>query len=62
MSVLSLLTEEYDDYDKEFDKMREATLKTRGVQAREELITSRVTVEECRKQLEHAREQVTAAQ
>lgn len=39
--------------------MREATLKTRGVQAREELATAKQQVEECRKNLEYAREQVT---
>ncbi|XP_053397319.1 dynein axonemal heavy chain 5-like isoform X6 [Mercenaria mercenaria] len=53
-----LKQEEYDDYDREFDKMREATLKTRGVQAREELTTAKTQLEECRKQLEYAREQV----
>ncbi|XP_052807484.1 dynein axonemal heavy chain 5-like isoform X7 [Mya arenaria] len=53
-----LKQEEYDDYDKEFDKMREATLKTRGVQAREELSGAKTQVEECRKNLEYAREQV----
>ena len=38
--------------------MREATLKTRGVQAREELVVAKANVEECRKQLEYAKEQV----
>ena len=55
---LLYITEEYDDYDREFDKMREATLKTRGVQAREELTTAKAQVDECRKQLDYAKEQV----
>ncbi|KAK3577475.1 hypothetical protein CHS0354_032326 [Potamilus streckersoni] len=50
--------EEYDDYDKEFDKMREATLKTRQVQAKEEHALAQKNVEECLKQLEYAKEQV----
>ena len=52
------LIEEYDEYDKEFDKMREATLKTRGVQAKEELSSATKHVDECRKQLDYAKEQV----
>ena len=52
------LTEEYDEYDREFDKMREATLKTRGVQAKEELASATKHVEECRKNLDYARDQV----
>lgn len=50
--------EEYDDYDAEFDKMREATLKTRQVQAKEEYAEAQKRVEECRQQLEHAKSQV----
>ena len=38
--------------------MREATLKTRGVQAKEELASASKHVDECRKQLDYAREQV----
>ena len=53
-----IFTEEYDEYDREFDKMREATLKTRGVQAKEELASATKHVEECRKHLDYAREQV----
>ena len=53
-----IFTEEYDEYDREFDKMREATLKTRGVQAKEELGNATKHVEECRKHLDYAREQV----
>lgn len=57
--MLLFIAEEYDDYDREFDKMREATLKTRGVQAREELASAKQNVDECRKNLEYAREQVS---
>ena len=39
--------------------MREATLKTRGVQAREELSTAKHNVEDCRKNMEYAKEQVS---
>ncbi|KAL4232681.1 hypothetical protein ACF0H5_007369 [Mactra antiquata] len=53
-----LKQEEYDDYDREFDKMREATLKTRGVQAREELSAAKGQVDECRKNLDYAKDQV----
>ncbi|XP_025098007.1 LOW QUALITY PROTEIN: dynein gamma chain, flagellar outer arm-like [Pomacea canaliculata] len=53
-----LKAEEYDDYDKEFDKMREATLKTRQVQAKEEYADAQKRVDECRQQLEYARSQV----
>lgn len=53
-----LKEEEYDDYDKEFDKMREATLKTRQVQAKEEYADTKHKVDVCRQQLEHARTQV----
>ncbi|XP_076466964.1 uncharacterized protein LOC143298129 [Babylonia areolata] len=53
-----LKEEEYDDYDAEFDKMREATLKTRQVQAKEEYAEAQKRVEECRQQLDHARSQV----
>ena len=38
--------------------MREATLKTRGVQAKEELASATKHVEECRKNLDYARDQV----
>ena len=38
--------------------MREATLKTRQVQAKEEYAEAQKRVEECRQQLEHARTQV----
>ncbi|XP_070190368.1 uncharacterized protein [Littorina saxatilis] len=53
-----LKEEEYDDYDAEFDKMREATLKTRQVQAKEEYAEAQKRVEDCRHQLDHARSQV----
>lgn len=53
-----LLQEEYDDYDKEFDKMREAKLKNRQAVAKEELIQAQKHVEECRQNLEYARQQV----
>ncbi|XP_035829673.1 dynein heavy chain 5, axonemal isoform X2 [Aplysia californica] len=54
-----LKEEEYDDYDAEFDRMREATLKTRQVQAKEELSEAQKNLEECRSNLAYAREQVT---
>lgn len=55
---LLLYVEEYDEYDAEFDKMREANLMTRGVQAKEELTDVHAKVEECRGNLAHARDQV----
>ncbi|XP_052708586.1 uncharacterized protein LOC128183562 isoform X10 [Crassostrea angulata] len=53
-----LLQEEYDDYDKEFDKMREAKLKNRQAVAKDEYVQAQKTVEECRQNLEYARQQV----
>ncbi|OWF37572.1 Dynein heavy chain 5, axonemal [Mizuhopecten yessoensis] len=53
-----LQPEDYDDYDKEFDKMREANLKTRQVAAKEEHVVALKYVEECRQNLEYARQQV----
>ncbi|XP_067674368.1 uncharacterized protein [Haliotis asinina] len=53
-----LKQEEWDDYDVEFDKMREATLKTRQVQAKEEYGQAQKTLEECRRSLEDSRQQV----
>ena len=38
--------------------MREATLKTRGARAKEELSTANKNVDECRKNLDYAKEQV----
>lgn len=53
------LKEERDEYDDEFDKMREENLKTRHYQAKEELITAQKSVEDCNKKLANARQQVT---
>ncbi|XP_041355189.1 dynein gamma chain, flagellar outer arm-like isoform X3 [Gigantopelta aegis] len=53
-----LKEEEYDDYDVEFDKMREATLKTRVVQAKDEHAQALVQLEKCRQDLEYGRQQV----
>ncbi|GFN75495.1 dynein beta chain, ciliary [Plakobranchus ocellatus] len=51
-------TEDYDEYDAEFDRMREANLKTRQVQAKEELELAQVKLDECRQKLAYARDQV----
>lgn len=51
--------EEYDDYDVEFDRMREATLKTRQVQAKEELEDAQKMLVQCRSNLSYAKEQVS---
>ncbi|BFZ10052.1 hypothetical protein BsWGS_13093 [Bradybaena similaris] len=53
-----LKEEEYDEYDAEFDRMREANMKNRGVQAKEELIDVQAQVEECRTSLAYAKQQV----
>ncbi|CAG5121561.1 unnamed protein product, partial [Candidula unifasciata] len=53
-----LKEEEYDEYDAEFDRMKEANMKTRGVQAKEELIDIQAQVKECRTSLAYARQQV----
>ena len=50
--------EERDEYDEEFDKRREANLKTRQIQAKDEYAEAVRTVEECRKNLAYAKEQV----
>ena len=50
--------EERDEYDEEFDRMREANLKTRQVQAKEEYSDAVKNVDKCRKNLATAREQV----
>ncbi|XP_055889444.1 dynein axonemal heavy chain 8-like isoform X3 [Biomphalaria glabrata] len=50
--------EEYDAYDAEFDRMREANLKTRQVQAKDELETQKSQVEQCRANLAYAKQQV----
>ncbi|KAK6187606.1 hypothetical protein SNE40_005595 [Patella caerulea] len=54
-----LKQEEYDDYDAEFDKMREANLKTRHIQAKEEYVLAVKAVEDCRQKLEQSKIQVT---
>ena len=51
-------TEERDEYDDEFDRMREANLKTRLVQAKDEYTAAVTTVEECRGKLSYAKQQV----
>ena len=52
-----LVAEERDEYDDEFDRMREANLKTRVVQAQEELKDASKRVDDCRLKLSHARAQ-----
>ena len=51
-------TEDRDEYDDEFDRKREANLKTRQVQAKEEYDEAVKTVDTCRKNLAYAKEQV----
>ncbi len=53
-----VFTEERDEYDDEVDRMREANLQTRQVQAKEEYTEAVKTLEECRKNLAYAKEQV----
>ncbi|XP_059166583.1 dynein axonemal heavy chain 8-like [Physella acuta] len=53
-----LKEEEYDEYDAEFDRMREANLKTRQVQAKDELTLAQSQVEQCRGSLAYAKQQV----
>jgi len=57
VSPFSLL-EERDEYDEEFDRMREANLKTRLIQAKDEHTTALKTVEQCRSKLSYAKQQV----
>ena len=52
------ISEERDEYDDEFDRMREANLQTRQVQAKEEYADAVKSVDECRKSLAYAKEQV----
>lgn len=53
-----MISEEYDEYDAEFDRMREANLKTRQVQAKDELALAQSQVEQCRASLAYAKQQV----
>ena len=52
--------EERDEYDDEFDRMREENLKTRVVQAQEELKDANKRVDDCRTKLGHAKAQVSS--
>ncbi|XP_064629693.1 uncharacterized protein LOC135488785 isoform X2 [Lineus longissimus] len=53
-----LKAEDYDDYDKEFDRIREANLKDRHLKAKEELAIAIKNVDDCRRNLESAKQQV----
>ncbi len=55
---MCIFSEDRDEYDDEFDKMREANLKTRCVQAKEEYEDAVKNVDQCRKNLAYAKEQV----
>ena len=50
--------EERDEYDDEFEKLRELTLKNRQVQSKEELEETKLKIEECQKKLKSQKEQV----
>ena len=54
-----LLLEDRDEYDEEFDRMREANLKTRLIQAKDEHTTALKTVDQCRSKLSYAKQQVS---
>lgn len=51
--------DEKDEYDAEFDRMREATMKSRQEKAKEELASVLETIEDLKKKLLSAKEQVT---
>ncbi|XP_074662754.1 uncharacterized protein LOC141915202 [Tubulanus polymorphus] len=53
-----LKQDDYDEYDKEFDRLREENMRNRHVKAKEELMASIKQVEHCRHELEGARKQV----
>ena len=53
-----MLTDERDEYDDEFDRMRAANLRTRLIAARDEHTEATKTVEGCRSKLAYAKEQV----
>ncbi|XP_071818739.1 dynein axonemal heavy chain 5-like isoform X4 [Apostichopus japonicus] len=53
-----LAEEERDEYDREFERLREENLKTRRVAIEEELAEAQRTVTDCRNTLQKAREQV----
>ncbi|XP_033113255.1 dynein heavy chain 5, axonemal-like isoform X2 [Anneissia japonica] len=53
-----LMADDKDEYDKEFDRLREQNLKCRQVAIEEELIQAAKRVEECRTSLQKACEQV----
>ncbi|XP_071954985.1 uncharacterized protein [Antedon mediterranea] len=53
-----LMDDDRDEYDKEFDRLREENLKCRQVAIGEELLKATKELEECRASLQKAREQV----
>ncbi|XP_077863125.1 dynein axonemal heavy chain 5-like [Saccoglossus kowalevskii] len=53
-----MFTEEEDEYDKQFELLREANLKSRQVKIEEELVTFRKKVVDCRSSLQQSKEQV----
>ncbi|XP_070568705.1 dynein axonemal heavy chain 5-like isoform X4 [Ptychodera flava] len=53
-----LANEEEDEYDKQFELLREANLKSRQVKIEEELITAKKKVDDCRASLQQSRDQV----
>ena len=56
--LMDCSADEKDDYDAEFDRMREATMKSRQEKAREELESTAQSIEDLKKKLSSAREQV----
>ena len=61
MHLLILLiefSEEYDDYDRKFDKMMELKLQDRQVKAKEDHAKAKKAVDDCRQNLEYAKQQV----
>ncbi|OPL21670.1 LOW QUALITY PROTEIN: hypothetical protein AM593_02226, partial [Mytilus galloprovincialis] len=50
--------EEYDEYDRKFDKMMELKLQDRQVKAKEDHVKAKKSVDECRQNLEYAKQQV----
>lgn len=57
--VFYVLTEEYDEYDRKFDKMMELKLQDRQVKAKEDHVKAKKSVDECRQNLEYAKQQVS---
>ena len=53
-----IIQDERDEYDDEFEKIREANRKTRSVQVKDEYESSVKLVDKCRKDLAYAKGQV----